>query len=144
MSNFTFTFIPKASYIVHACVLRHFSMPNSLWPCGLYPAWLLCPWDSTSRNTGVGSVSSRGSSWPKDRICTSLALQVDSFTHWATWEAHIVLHIISKMCKRLSDHSDHGALIFKIFNSFIQDIHTKTWLCVSFWALMSAIVSQTF
>ena len=52
LSNFTF--IPKASYIVHACVLRHFSMPNSLWPCGLYPARLLCPWDSPSRNTGVG------------------------------------------------------------------------------------------
>ena len=27
---------------------------NSLWPHGLEPAWLLCPWDSPGRNTGVG------------------------------------------------------------------------------------------
>ena len=29
-------------------------MSDSLWPCGLYPARLLCPWDSPGNNTGVG------------------------------------------------------------------------------------------
>ena len=28
-------------------------MSDSLWPHGLYPARLLCPWDSTGKNTGV-------------------------------------------------------------------------------------------
>ena len=26
----------------------------SLWPCGLQPTRLLCPWDSPGKNTGVG------------------------------------------------------------------------------------------
>ena len=29
-------------------------MPDSLWPFGLLPARLLCPWDSPGKNTGVG------------------------------------------------------------------------------------------
>ena len=29
-------------------------MPDSLWPYGPYPIRLLCPWDSPSKNTGVG------------------------------------------------------------------------------------------
>ena len=27
---------------------------DSLWPCGLQPIRLLCPWDSPGKNTGVG------------------------------------------------------------------------------------------
>ena len=27
---------------------------DSLWPCGLLPAKLLCPWDSSGENTGAG------------------------------------------------------------------------------------------
>ena len=30
-------------------------MSNSLGPCGLWPARLLCPWDSPGKNTGVSS-----------------------------------------------------------------------------------------
>ena len=29
-------------------------MSNSVWPYGLQPARLLCPWDSPGKNTGVG------------------------------------------------------------------------------------------
>ena len=29
-------------------------MSNSVQPYGLWPARLLCPWDSPSKNTGVG------------------------------------------------------------------------------------------
>ena len=32
-------------------------MSNSLQPYGLWPARLLCPWNSTGKNTGVGSHS---------------------------------------------------------------------------------------
>ena len=27
---------------------------DSLWPCWVLPAWLLCPWDFPSKNIGVG------------------------------------------------------------------------------------------
>ena len=29
-------------------------MSDSLWPCGLEPTRLLCPWNSPGKNTGVG------------------------------------------------------------------------------------------
>ena len=35
--------------------VSHSVLSNSLRPCGLQPARLLCPWDSPGRNTGVGS-----------------------------------------------------------------------------------------
>ena len=44
-----------AQRCLHLCVLSHFSsVSDSLWPQGLQPARLLCPWDSPGRNTGVG------------------------------------------------------------------------------------------
>ena len=36
------------------CALSHSAMSSSLWPHGLWPARLLCPWDSPGKNTGVG------------------------------------------------------------------------------------------
>ena len=35
---------------VHACSV----VPNSLWPHGLQPSCLLCPWNSPGKNIGVG------------------------------------------------------------------------------------------
>ena len=35
-------------------VLSHFSVFYSFQPCGLQPTRLLCPWDSSGKNTGVG------------------------------------------------------------------------------------------
>ena len=34
--------------------ISHSVMSNSLWPHWLYPARLLCPWNSLGKNTGVG------------------------------------------------------------------------------------------
>ena len=42
--------------IVCVCVSRSV-VSNSLQPHGLYPARLLCPWNSLGKNTGVGSHS---------------------------------------------------------------------------------------
>ena len=51
----------------HAAVLSRSVMSDSLRPHGLWPARLLCPWDSPGKNTAVGGhASSRGSSWPRD------------------------------------------------------------------------------
>ena len=39
-------------------LFNHWVMSNSLWPHGLGPAKFLCPWNSPSKNTGVGHFSS--------------------------------------------------------------------------------------
>ena len=40
---------------ISVCVcVSHSVMSDSLKPNGLYPARLLCPWDSPDKNTGVG------------------------------------------------------------------------------------------
>ena len=36
------------------CMLSHSVLSDSLWPFGLEPARLLCPWNSTGKPTGVG------------------------------------------------------------------------------------------
>ena len=53
-------------------------MSSSLWPRGLQPARLLCPWDYPGKNTGVGchfllrkeDLPSRGSSQLRDPTCS--------------------------------------------------------------------------
>ena len=34
--------------------MKSLSLSDSLWPCGLQPTRLLCPWDSPGKSTGVG------------------------------------------------------------------------------------------
>ena len=58
---------------IRVCTLSLQSRP-SLWPRGLQPARLLCPWELPGMNTGVGShPSSRGSSWLRGRTLTPYA-----------------------------------------------------------------------
>ena len=65
--------------------VSHPVVSDSLWPRGLQPARLLCPWDSPGKNTGVGfAISfSRGSSRPRDRTRVSCT-EGRFFTIWAT------------------------------------------------------------
>ena len=44
-----FSLVPFTCYVLSCSVVS-----DSLWPHGLQPARLLCPWDSPGRNTGVG------------------------------------------------------------------------------------------
>ena len=39
---------------IHLCVCACSVVSNSLWPLGLQPTRLLCPWNSPGKNTGVG------------------------------------------------------------------------------------------
>ena len=41
---------PFSPVCMHVCSV----VPDSLWPHGIQPARLLCPWDFPSKNTGVG------------------------------------------------------------------------------------------
>ena len=60
---------------------------NSLWPHGLWPTRLLCPWRFPGKNIGVAAISySWASSWPGDQMFISCISQQILYP-WATWEA---------------------------------------------------------
>ena len=63
---------------------------NSLWPHGLQPTRLFCPWDFPGKNTGVCChFLSRGSSQARDQThisCVSCTGRQIIY-HWATGEA---------------------------------------------------------
>ena len=62
-----------------------------LWPCGLEPARLLCPWNFPGKNSGVGCHSFlQGSSWLRD--WTQISCIAGRFsTVWATREGGSLL-----------------------------------------------------
>ena len=60
-------------------------------PHGLQPARLVCPWDSTGKNTGVGCQALLQGIFPTQGLnpcLTSPALAGGFFTTSATWEDH--------------------------------------------------------
>ena len=60
------------------CVI-HSVISNALGPCGLYPARLLCPWNSPGKNTGMGCHSLLQGDLPDPGMELRYpALQVDS------------------------------------------------------------------
>ena len=60
------TLIPDVCCVC-VCVCVCSAMSDSLWPHGLQPARLLCPWDFRGKNTEWVAISlSRGSSWLRD------------------------------------------------------------------------------
>ena len=59
--------------LVHACSFASV-VSNYVWPYGLWPTRLLCPWDSPGKNTGVVAITySRESSQPRDRTWVSVS-----------------------------------------------------------------------
>ena len=66
---------------------------TSLWPHGLQPTRLLCPWDFPGKSTGVGChFLLQGSSWPRDGTQVSCTAG-RHFTLWATREALKLLEV---------------------------------------------------
>ena len=64
---------------VCVCLLSRSVLSNSLQPHGLYPARLLCLWDSPGKNTGVGCHCLLQGIFPTQRSNRGLlALQADS------------------------------------------------------------------
>ena len=61
-------------------------MSDSLWPRGLHPARLLCPWDSPVKNTGVGSHALLQVIFPTQGLAPGL-LNAGRFLEspWNTW-----------------------------------------------------------
>ena len=66
----------------------HWVLSNSLWPHGLYPTKLFCPWNFPGKNAGEGCHFLRGSSCLKDRIHISCISRWILY-RWATREAEV-------------------------------------------------------
>ena len=72
---------------VRACVLSRLVMSDALWPRGLQPARLLCPWDSPGKNTGVGCHALLEGIVPTQGSNPGLLHWRRILYHWATREA---------------------------------------------------------
>ena len=68
-SNFLPTALPESPYLYNSCYCRvcRVSMSNSLWPHGVQPARLFCPWHFPGKSTGVGCYFFPPGDLPKPR-----------------------------------------------------------------------------
>ena len=76
----------KVSQCMHVFSVTS-DVSDCLWPHGLSPARLLCPWDSPGKNTGVGCHASlQGIFPPRDQAHVSRGREVDSalLSHWGS------------------------------------------------------------
>ena len=108
-------------------------MPDSLQPHGLQPTWLLCPWDSPGKNTGVGChillqgiFLTQGSKlhFLCHQHLSSPALARGFFTTSATWEAQALgKPLLFIGCASLSwDH-----MYKKVSLPILYVIHTEVY-----------------
>ena len=88
-------------------------MSDSLWPCGLWPTRLLCPWDSPGKDTGVSChFLLQGSSWPRDPTFVShkRILYAEPTEKSLKWDDSI-LAVGAELCReRRSICSDPGSI----------------------------------
>ena len=89
---------------------------DSLWPHGLLPARLLCPWDFPGKNTGVSCHFLLQGIFPTQGLNLHLIhWQVDTY-HWATREAQFCVYIILKCpFKQLSENSERACKSYYLF-----------------------------
>ena len=84
-------------------------MSESLWPHGLWPTRLLCPWDSLSKNTGVGCHSLLQGIFPTqgwDQVSCTPCTGKWVCNHCTTREAHSAFprlpHIVCALATKTS------------------------------------------
>ena len=82
-------------------VLSHSAESDSLQPRGLYPIRLLCPWDFSGKNIGVGCLSLLQGIFPtQDRTQVS-RIAGRFITIWATREARQGITKVNKTSRSL-------------------------------------------
>ena len=85
---------PVSSCNMHMCSVASV-VPDSLPPCGLWPARLFCPWDSPGRNARVSSHALLQASFLTQGLSSCLLRLLHGrqiLYHWATWAAHVVTY----------------------------------------------------
>ena len=89
-------------------------MYDSLWPYVLYPASLLCLWNSQGNNTGVGwhtLLQGIFPTWSSNPNCMSPALSSRFFTTSGTWEREVKVKV-TQSCPTLCDPMDYTVTEF--------------------------------
>ena len=84
--------LPSSLFSTCTCVKV---VSDSVWPHGLQPARLLCPWDFPGKNTGAGCHFLLQGIFPTQGLNPRLLSLWNSrqiLNHWATWEAHYLVH----------------------------------------------------
>ena len=73
-------------YVTCCCLAAKLCL-TLLWPHGLYPARLLCPWDFPGKNIGVGCHFLLQGIFPTQGSNPCLLHRRWALYHWATWGA---------------------------------------------------------
>ena len=86
---------------IYLCCSVASVVSDSLWPYGLYPARLLCPWNSPGKNTGVGCHALLQGIFPNQGLNLCLLHCKQSLCPLSQGEAHTYTHIQSIFCQHL-------------------------------------------
>ena len=95
------------------CVLGYSVVLHSLWPHGLWPTRLLCPWDYLGKNTGLGCHFFLQGIFPTQGLNQVSCTAGRFFTIWAPREA--LSFLITFKCSYLHD------FIFLIFSEMSEE-----------------------
>ena len=99
----------KYHVMTKAVRVSHSVLSNSLWPYGLQPTRLLCPWDSPGKNTGMGCHALLQGIFLTQGSNLSLLISGRFFTFWVTREALAkaeteVIHLKSQGIPRIASN----------------------------------------
>ena len=90
-----------------SCVLSRSDTSNSLGPHGLQPTRLHCPWDSPSKNTGVGSHSFLQEIFLTQRLNPGL-LHFRQILYHLSQHIYTVLCLVAQSCLTHCDFMDRS------------------------------------
>ena len=117
---------------VDICAQMLIFRSHSLRPYGLQPIRLLCPWNSSGKNTGVGCISfSRGPSWPRDQTQVSYIFCIGrEILYLLSHQGSLVVTIISiERTKKSKTRKAYNWKTLKIWNlkQNVQKLHATTF-----------------
>ena len=81
---------PPGDYLTQAWTCSCSVVSDSLWPHGLQPTKLLCPWDSPGKNAGVGCHFLLQAIFLTQGSNPGLLHRMQILSHWATGEASVL------------------------------------------------------
>ena len=106
---------------MHDCVLKCSVVLDSLWPHGLWPTRLLCPWNSLGKNTGMGSHCLLKESFPTQGSNSGLLHYRWILYHWVTRKAQKSIIFTRMYPKRV--YSELSITVNDFLLGFLQTLN---------------------